>query len=58
MMNLIDNYKIINSETDTSIILLHSYGKTEKRKKDGNLKDTIKRKMKVLKFLLLILRKK
>ena len=40
MMNLIDNYKIINSETDTSIILLHSYGKTEKRKKDGNLKDT------------------
>ncbi len=38
MMNLIDNYKIINSETDTSIILLHSYGKTEKRKKDGNLK--------------------
>lgn len=40
MMNLIDNYKIINSETDTSIILLHSYGKTKKRKKDGNLKDT------------------
>lgn len=39
MMAIVDNKKLINSEKDTSIILLHSYGRTEKRRKDGGLKD-------------------
>ena len=35
MMTVIDNKNIIESEENSSIILLHSYRKTEKRKKDG-----------------------
>lgn len=36
MMTVIDNKNIIESEENSSIILLHSYGKTEKRKKTAN----------------------